>query len=61
MSQSLGHEKVLTTFLSYGEVQPQRQAEIFQELKKPRTNTEKSTNEIIKVTVEEMLKLKAVN
>ena len=28
-SQNLGHEKALTTFLSYGEVAPQRQADIF--------------------------------
>jgi integrase len=35
-SQNLGHEKVLTTFYSYGEVQPRRQAEIICELKSPR-------------------------
>ena len=33
-SQNLGHEGVLTTFYSYGEVQPQRQSDIFQRLKK---------------------------
>ena len=32
-SQNLGHEGVMTTFYSYGEVQPQRQAEIIQDLK----------------------------
>ena len=37
-SQNLGHEKVLTTFLSYGEVQPQKQSEIFQRLNNPRNN-----------------------
>ena len=31
-SQNLGHEKVLTTFLSYGEVGPQRQGEIIRGL-----------------------------
>ena len=31
-SQNLGHDKVLTTFYSYGEVQPQRQAEIIRGL-----------------------------
>jgi len=34
-SQNLGHDKVLTTFLSYGEVLPKRQAEIIQNLKSP--------------------------
>ena len=31
-SQNLGHEKVLTTFLSYGEVACQRQGEIIRDL-----------------------------
>lgn len=34
-SQNLGHEQVLTTFLSYGEVATQRQGEIIQHLKHP--------------------------
>jgi integrase len=34
-SQNLGHEKVLTTFLSYGEVECQRQGEIIRDLAKP--------------------------
>jgi len=34
-SQNLGHEKVLTTFLSYGEVACQRQGEIILDLAKP--------------------------
>jgi integrase/recombinase XerD len=42
-SQSLGHEKVLTTFCSYGAVSSSRQTEIFQKLKKPQ---EKSITEI---------------
>lgn len=33
-SQSLGHEKVLTTFTSYGAVAPRRQADIFDELRR---------------------------
>jgi len=40
-SQNLGHEKVLTTFLSYGEVAGQRQAVILRELGTPQ-QTEKS-------------------
>ena len=35
-SQNLGHERVLTTFLSYGEVQPMRQVELIQKLGLPR-------------------------
>jgi integrase len=35
-SQNLGHEGVLTTFYSYGEVQESRQADIFRRLKEPR-------------------------
>ena len=34
-SQNLGHEQVLTTFYSYGEVQLRRQAEIMQQLGMP--------------------------
>jgi integrase/recombinase XerD len=35
-SQNIGHEGVLTTFYSYGEVQPGRQAEIIKQLGLPR-------------------------
>lgn len=35
-SQNLGHEGVLTTFYSYGEVQDSRQADIFKQFKEPR-------------------------
>jgi integrase len=47
-SQNLGHDNVLTTFTSYGNVQPQRQAEIMRQLGKPQApaNT---------VTADEML------
>ena len=34
-SQNLGHERVLTTFTSYGQVTPQRQAELIRDLGKP--------------------------
>jgi hypothetical protein len=37
-SQNLGHEKVLTTFLSYGEVTYQRQGEIIRDFAKPQKN-----------------------
>ena len=59
-SQNLGHERVLTTFTSYGEVQPQRQSEIFQQLKKPRSNKNESTDEIIKATIKEVLSQKNI-
>ncbi len=35
-SQNLGHEGVLTTFYSYGEVQESKQADIFRQFKEPR-------------------------
>ena len=35
-SQNMGHEGVLTTFFSYGEVQPTRQAEILRSLGQPK-------------------------
>jgi len=37
-SQNMGHEGVLTTFLSYGEVQPTRQADILKSLGQPRVS-----------------------
>ncbi len=60
-SQNLGHERVLTTFTSYGEVQPQRQAEIFQKLKNYKsTNTEDQAS-IAKAIVNEMRNQKMIN
>lgn len=41
-SQNLGHERMLTTFLNYGEVPPDRQAEIMRNLAK----TEEPDNEV---------------
>ncbi len=45
-SQNLGHEKVLTTFLSYGEVACQRQGEIIRGLSAPQQATQPDANEI---------------
>ena len=45
-SQNLGHEKVLTTFLSYGEVACQRQGEIIRELAIPQQAIQSNVNEI---------------
>jgi integrase/recombinase XerD len=43
-SQNLGHEKVLTTFLSYGEVTFQRQKEIIHGLAMPQKQKAKQTD-----------------
>ena len=53
-SQNLGHEGVLTTFYSYGEVQNQRQGEIFQQLKMPRTSPQDNIDELAKAVVREL-------
>ena len=45
-SQNLGHEKVLTTFLSYGEVACQRQGEIIRGLATPQSAMQSDANEI---------------
>ena len=45
-SQNLGHEKVLTTFLSYGEVACQRQGAIVRDLAKPQGNKLTDADEI---------------
>ena len=45
-SQNLGHEKVLTTFLSYGEVAYQRQGEIICGLAAPQQVVHSDANEI---------------
>jgi integrase len=45
-SQNLGHEKVLTTFLSYGEVACQRQGEIIRGLATPQQTMQPDANEI---------------
>lgn len=47
-SQNLGHDNVMTTFNSYGNVQPQRQAAIMRELAKPQVPANN-------VTADEML------
>jgi hypothetical protein len=39
-SQNLGHDDVLTTFYSYGQVDSRRQAEIIRDLAKPRPRRE---------------------
>jgi len=57
-SQNLGHEGVLTTFYSYGEVQPQRQAEIIKQLNLPH---EKDDMNAAKIAEALFSKMKALN
>jgi integrase/recombinase XerC len=53
-SQNLGHEKVLTTFYSYGEVGNQRQGEIIRDLAKPQQTEQTGVTEIAKAVVREL-------
>ena len=46
-SQNLGHEKVLTTFRSYGEVACQRQGEILRGLATPQQPAQSNANQIV--------------
>lgn len=57
-SQNLGHEKVLTTFFSYGEVAGQRQGEIIRDLAKPQGDTPTEVNELAKALARELQKAK---
>jgi hypothetical protein len=50
-SQNLGHEKVLTTFLSYGEVACRRQGEIIRDLAMPPKNMPTDADEIAEAVV----------
>ncbi len=53
-SQNLGHEKVLTTFLSYGGVACQRQGEIIRDLAKPQQVEQPDINEFATMLVREI-------
>jgi len=55
-SQNLGHEGVLTTLYSYGEVQPKRQVELIQKLGLPRGAAMQNINtvELAKALAREM-------
>ncbi|MDP1756655.1 MAG: site-specific integrase [Pseudohongiella sp.] len=54
-SQNLGHEKVLTTFLSYGEVACQRQGEIIRGLATPQQAMQSDANEIAEAVFKKFL------
>jgi integrase len=53
-SQNLGHEDVLTTLYSYGEVQQHRQGEIIQQLKTPRSSASQNVDELARAVVKAM-------
>lgn len=56
-SQNLGHEGVLTTFFSYGEVQLSRQSEIFKALQHPRASPDKPDVDAIAEAVVRAMKV----
>lgn len=53
-SQNLGHEGVLTTFFSYGEVQQDRQAEIIKQLKLSDNIDNKETAKLAKELIDQI-------
>jgi len=53
-SQNLGHEGVMTTFFSYGEVSSNRQAEIIQGLAKPQVDMQSDTDKLAEAIVRKM-------
>ncbi len=55
-SQNLGHEKVLTTLISYGEVACHRQGEIIQDLAKPQQSKKTDADVIADTVVERLIK-----
>lgn len=54
-SQNLGHEGVLTTFYSYGEVQDYRQAELIKKLSQPRAQHDDDMQAAIEATIKKMM------
>ena len=53
-SQNLGHDKVLTTFLSYGQVESPRQGEIIRGLASPQLAVQADVSELAKALLREM-------
>ncbi len=53
-SQNLGHEKVLTTFLSYGEVACQRQGEIIRNLETSQRSVSTNADEIAEAVFQKL-------
>lgn len=54
-SQNLGHEGVLTTFYSYGDVADYRQAELLKKLKQPRQEKNQDMQMAIEATIKKMM------
>jgi integrase len=54
-SQNLGHEGVLTTFLSYGEVSTGRQSEIMRQLASPKVDRAAEAEESLKAKIQQLL------
>lgn len=54
-SQNLGHEGVLTTLYSYGEVQDYRQAELIKKLNEPRGSQVPDMEAVIEATMKKMM------
>jgi len=55
-SQNIGHEKVMTTFMNYGEVAYQRQGEIIRELAKSQKNMRMDADEIAEAVFKRLSK-----
>jgi integrase len=53
-SQNLGHDKVLTTFINYGQVESSRQGKIIRELADPQPLTSPDVDGLAKALVREM-------
>ena len=53
-SQNLGHDKVLTTFINYGQVESSRQGKIIRELADPRPLMNPDVDGLAKALVREM-------
>ena len=53
-SQNMGHEKVMTTFTSYGEVACQRQGEIIRGLAAPQKGLQSNVSELAKALAKEL-------
>ena len=53
-SQNLGHDKVMTTFLSYGQVESPRQGEIIRGLAGPQVGRQADVSELAKALMREM-------
>ena len=55
-SQSLGHEKVMTTLISYGEVSPDREKEVFASLRDKKSSSDGSIRGL-EVKLDQLLKV----